>query len=181
MDKVMQRVGTLKEKFLTFENLYTAYKKAYRSTKNYTSHKFTFHVEKELLLLQKDLTEENYVPGEYYYFTIHEPKERVISIAQFRDRVVHHALVNILEPIYEKQFVFDSYATRKGKGTHKAIERAQSFIRKNRWYLKMDVKKFFNSINHDVINSAIQRKIKDRYILDLCSKIIAKAGDGIEG
>jgi len=177
----MQRVGVLKEKFLSFENLYTAYKKAYRSTKNYTSYKFTFHVEKELLLLQKELADESYVPGDYYYFTIYEPKERVISIAQFRDRVVHHALVNILEPIYEKQFVFDSYATRKNKGTHKAIERAQSFMQKNRWYLKMDIRKFFNSINHELMNSAIQRKIKDKYILGLCNKIIAKGGDGTKG
>jgi len=177
----VQRVGSLKEKFLSFENLYSAYKKARRSTKNYTSYKFAFHVEKELLLLQEELTNESYVHGGYYYFTIFEPKERVISIAKFRDRVVHHALVNVLEPIYEKQFIFDSYATRKDKSTHKAIKRAQVFLRKNRWFLKMDVKKFFGSIDHDVMNAVIRRKIKDRYILDLCKKIITKGGDGTKG
>jgi retron-type reverse transcriptase len=177
----MQRVGGLKEKFLFFENLYTAYKKAYLVTKSYSSYKFAFHVEKELFLLQKELSENTYVPGDYFYFTIQDPKERVISVAQFRDRVVHHALVNILEPIYEKRFIFDSYATRKEKGTHKAILCAQGFLCKNHWYLKMDIRKYFDSINHKVLNTVIERKIKDRYILDLCRKIIAKGGDGIKG
>jgi len=177
----MQRVGCLKEKLLSFENLYTAYKKAYLVTKNYSSYRFAFHVEKELFLLQKELSEDTYVLGDYFYFTITDPKERTISVAQFRDRVVHHALVNILEPIYEKRFIFDSYATRKEKGTHKAIERAQSFLYKNHWYLKMDVKKYFDSINHEALNTAIGRKIKDHYVLNLCRKIIAKGGDGIKG
>lgn len=177
----MQRIGGLKEKFLSFENLYTAYKKAYLVTKNYSSYRFAFHVEEELFVLQKELSERTYIPRDYFYFMIQDPKERTISVAQFRDRVVHHALVNILEPIYEKRFIFDSYATRKEKGTHKAIERAQNFLRKNRWYLKMDIRKYFDSINHKVLNTSIQRKIKDHYILDLCSKIIAKGGNGIKG
>lgn len=177
----MQRIGGLKEKFLYFENLYTAYKKAYLVTKNYSSYRFAFHVEEELFVLQKELSEGTYIPRDYFYFTIQDPKERIISVAQFRDRVVHHALVNILEPIYEKRFIFDSYATRKEKGTHKAIERAQNFLSKNHWYLKMDIRKYFDSINHKALNTAIQRKIKDHYILDLCSKIIAKGGNGIKG
>ncbi len=123
----------------------------------------------------------SYNPGDYSYFTIYEPKKRTISVVPFRDRVVHHALVNVLEPIYENRFIYDSYATRKGKGTHKAILRAQRFMRKNRWYLKMDIRKYFDSIYHAILNAILARKIKDPFILDLCRKIIAKGGDGRRG
>ena len=177
----MQRVGKLKESFLSFENLYAAYKKAYRGTKNYQAYAFAFDADRELLKLKQELTDGTYEPGNYNYFTIKEPKERIIAVSPFRDRVVHHALVNVIEPIYEKRFIFDSYATRKEKGTHKAIARAQYFLRKNGRYLKMDVRKYFDSIDHSVLNVILQRKIKDPYILDLCGKIIAKGGSGIKG
>jgi retron-type reverse transcriptase len=177
----MQRAGNLKTSFLSFANLYEAYKKAYRGTKSYRSYAFAFDADRELLLLQRELTDGTYEPGSYSYFTIKEPKERIISVSPFRDRVVHHALVNIIEPIYEKRFIYDSYATRKEKGTHKAIARAQYFMRKNRWYLKMDVRKYFDSIDHGVLNAIIRRKIKDPYILNLCEKIIMKGGCGLKG
>jgi retron-type reverse transcriptase len=101
-----------------------------------------------LFALQKELASQTYIPGDYRYFTISDPKKRIISVALFRDRVVHHALVQVLEPIYEKRFIYHSYATRKGKGTHKAIEQAQHFLKRNRWYLKMDIAKYFDSIDH---------------------------------
>ena len=101
-------------------------------------------MEKEILALQLELTEGLYEPGDYRYFKIYDPKERIISVAPFRDRVIHHALINILEPIYEKRFIYDSYATRKNKGTHRAIEQAQIFLLNNRWYLKMDIRKYFD-------------------------------------
>jgi len=181
MDKVMQRIGHLKESFLSFANLYAAYKKAYRGTKSYQSYAFAFNADRELLLLQSELTGGAYEPGNYNYFTIKEPKERTISVAPFRDRVVHHALVNVIEPVYEKRFIYDSYATRKEKGAHRAIARAQYFLRKTRWYLKMDVRKYFDSIDHRILNAIIRRKIKDPYILNLCEKIIAKGGSGLKG
>lgn len=177
----MRRAGNLKEKFLSFENLYTAYKKARKGTKNYAADKFAFNAERELLALQEELKDEAYIPGDYHYFTIHEPKERQISVADFRDRVVHHALVNVLEPVYEKRFIYDSYANRKGKGTHRAVERAQQFMKKSKWYLKMDVKKYFGSIDHNILNRILERKIKDAFILRLCRKIIEKGGDGAKG
>lgn len=177
----MQRVGNLKENLLSFENLYFAYKKAFKSTKNYSSYKFTFNLDRELLKLQNELAKGIYIPGDYRYFKIFDPKEREISVAEFRDRVVHHSLVNIFEPIYEKRFIYDSYATRKNKGTHKAISRAQTFLLKNHWFLKMDIRKYFNSINHEILNKILAGKIKDMFILDLCEKIIRKGGDGKTG
>lgn len=177
----MQRVGKLKESFLSFANLYVAYKKAFRGTKNYQAYVFAFDADRELLILKQELTDNTYKPGDYNYFTIKEPKERIIAVSPFRDRVVHHALVNILEPVYEKRFIYDSYATRKEKGTHKAIAKAQYFLRKNQWYLKMDVKKYFDSIDHNILGKIIRKKIKDPYIISLCATITAKGGSGIKG
>jgi len=177
----MKRSGNLKDSFLSFENLYVGYKKAFKATKNYSACEFTFNVDRELHLLRDELACASYVPREYRYFVIKDPKERRISVAAFRDRVVHHSLVNILEPVFEKRFIYDSYATRKCKGTHRAIARAQHFIKQNRWYLKMDVRKYFDSINHEVLNSIIGRSVKDTFILKLCAGIIAKGGNGCTG
>ena len=93
--------------------------------------------EKELFKLQEKIIKGTYNPCPYQYFTIHDPKRRQIAVAPFKDRVVHHAVVNILEPVFEKSFIFYSYASRRGKGTHKAIEQAQKFIRKRPWYVKI--------------------------------------------
>ena len=177
----MQRIGGLKEQFLSFDNLYLAFKKAYTGTKSRQSYEFFFNADREIWKLREELESGMYQPGEYRYFTITEPKKRIISVAPFRDRVVHHALVNVLEPVYEKRYIYDSYATRKNKGTHKAINRAQEYIRKCHWFLKMDIKKYFYSIDHTVLLSSIERKIKDRFILDICKRIISKGGDGIKG
>ena len=177
----MQRVAFLKDKFLSFDNLYLAYKKAYRGTKNYSSYVFAFNIEKELFFLKEELSNKQYNLGDYQCFKIYDPKERVISVAPFRDRIVHHALVNVLDPIYEKRFIFDSYATRISKGTHKAVKRAQKFMQNNYWYLKMDIRKYFDSIDHDVLKSIIKSKIKDNYINYLLGKIIEKGGNGTKG
>ena len=102
-----------------------------------------------------------YRPGPYRTFTIYEGKTRQISAAPFRDRVVHHALTGVLEPIFERSFIFDSYACRKGKGTHAAVDRCQQFARRYRYVLKADVRKFFPSIDHEILKDLIARKIKD--------------------
>jgi len=177
----MKRTGNLKESFLSFENLYSGYKKAFKATKNHSACEFTFNLDKELFLLQEELSAGLYTPRDYCYFTIQDPKEREISVADFRDRVVHHSLVNILEPVYEKRFIRDSYATRKNKGAHRAVARAQQFVKAGHWYLKMDVRKYFDSINHKILNEIIARTIKDPFILNLCAVIISKGGDGTTG
>lgn len=104
----MRRVGALWEDFISFDNLYRAWRRAFRSTKTPEAFAFTFTVEKELFLLQEELGNYTYQPGTYRYFTIYEPKERIISVAPFRDRVVHHALIQILEPIFERSYIYHS-------------------------------------------------------------------------
>lgn len=168
----MKRIGNLFEKIATFENLYQAFLKSKKGTKNYESYKFYFNYENEIIELQKQLIEKTYLPKKYSYFLIQEPKERIISVASFRDRVVHHAIVNILEPIYEKSFIFDSYATRKNKGTHKAIKKSQEYLKNNKWYFKSDISKYFENINHEILLQILGRKIKDQKLLDLIEKII---------
>ncbi len=170
----MKRAGNLFNKVTHYENLLLAHKKALMgSGKNEEACRFTFYLERELLTLQDDLIKGVYRPGRYRYFKIFDPKERTISVAPFRDRVVHHAIVNVLEPVFERVFIFDSYANRKNKGTHRAVTRAQSFMKNSNYYLKFDVDKYFYNIDHHILIRLIERKIKDRQLIDLLSVIIA--------
>ena len=178
----MKRYGCLFEDMSSFENLLLAFKQAIQGVgKKYYSLKYWANLESNLFKLQKELKTENYQPNDYRYFKIYKPKERTIAVADFEDRVVHNAIVNILEPIYEKSFIYNSYATRKNKGTHKAIQKAQSYLKNNFWYFKTDIKKYFDSIDHNILNSILKRKIKDKKLLILIEKIITNGGDNGKG
>lgn len=147
----MKRHGNLWDQLISFENLLDAATKARRGKRfrpGVTA--FHFHLEPALWRLHEELKIRTYRPGAYRSFFIYEPKQRQISAAPYRDRVVHHALVNVLEPIYEGSFVTDSYACRKGKGTHAAVDRCQDFARRFRYILKADIQKFFPSVDHQI-------------------------------
>lgn len=124
------------------------------------------------------MASETYQPGEYVHFVVHEPKRRLISAAPFRDRVVHHALCTVIEPIYEHKFIYDSYANRVGKGTHAALDRCTHFIRRFKYVMLCDVQQFFPSIDHAVLKSILARTIACTPTLHLCEKII-DSGIGI--
>jgi retron-type reverse transcriptase len=134
--------------------------------------RFFFRLEPELVRLQEELTSMTYRPGPYRTFTIYEGKARQISAAPFRDRVVHHALTGILEPIFERSFIHDSYACRKGKGTHAAVDRCQQLARRHAYVLKADVRRFFPSIDHVILKNQIARRIKDPRVLWLVNTIV---------
>ena len=169
----MIRYNNLFEKVFAFENLYYAFKKSLKGSGNtLDSSKFNYNYEKELLKLKSEIQSGIYKPQKYRYFIITDPKERTISVADFRDRVVHHAIINIIEPIFEKSFIFHSYATRKNKGTHRAINTAQKYLKNNYYYFKTDVSKYFDSIDHNILIDLIKRKIKDKRLIDLISIII---------
>ncbi|KXB09154.1 hypothetical protein AKJ60_00845 [candidate division MSBL1 archaeon SCGC-AAA385M11] len=169
----MKRIGHLFEELVSFPNLLKAAKKARQGCgKTQESCRFFYYLETEILALQRSLFSGDYRPGSYRYFTVYDPKERSIAVAPFRDRVVHHALVLVLTPVFEPCFIFDSYATRPGKGTHAAIQRAQTFLRKKFWFLKADIHKFFDSVDHDIMISILKRKIKDQKLLDLLELIV---------
>lgn len=169
----MKRIGNLFEKVVGFNNLLLAAKKAFRGKKmKKSAGSFYFYLESELLSLQDELTSGRYVPKPYDIFEIREPKIRRIAAADFRDRVVHHAICNVLEPIFERRLLFDSYACRVGKGTHLAIKRLQQFSRKYAYSLKWDIQKYFESIDHEVLRQLLRRIIKDRNLLSLLDRII---------
>jgi RNA-directed DNA polymerase len=156
-----------------FENLWLAYQKA-RRHKRYKEPAawFAMNAEHNLLALHRELRDGSYRPGGYHQFRIWEPKERVISAAPFRDRVVHHAVVNILEPLYERRFSAYSYACRKGKGTHAAMEQAHWGIRNCRYFLKGDIEKFYPSVDHAVLKAVLFRKVADARLRELLGRII---------
>jgi RNA-directed DNA polymerase len=169
----MKRIGKLYPTFCSFGNLLDAYHKTRRGCrKNAERADFYINMEKELLLLAEELKAECWQPQPYRCFDIYDPKHRTIAVSAFRDRVVHHALVNILEPIYERCFIQHSYATRKDKGVHAAVAQAQVFLRRQDWFLKSDVEKYFDSIDHNILLGMLERKIKDRSLLRTMERIV---------
>ena len=117
----MKRAGTLFEDAVSFHGLVAAARRALKANRHSESAAtFMFHLEPEILQLHRELLSGEYIPGTYRVFTVYDPKERTIAAAPFRDRVVHHAICAVLEPVFERRAIFDSYACRVGKGTHRA-------------------------------------------------------------
>jgi len=173
----MKRKGNLFPRIIEFENLRLAAKKALRGKKgNPSVARFYFDLEKELLGIQEELKNRTYKPRPLRNFTITDPKERTIGASDFRDRVVHHAICNVLDPILERRFIYHSYACRKGKGTHRAIRQAQFYTRKFRFYLKMDIQKYFGSIDHEILKRILNRNFKDSDLSWLLAVIINSPG-----
>jgi len=124
------------------------------------------------------LLDGRYRPGAYTHFYIHEPKRRRISAAPFRDRVVHHALCNVIEPLFERRFIPDSYANRPERGTHRALDRLQHFARRHRYALRMDIRQHFAAIDHSLLMHSLGKIIDDAALLRLCGLILA-SGNGV--
>ena len=172
----------------SYNNLYLAYKNArkHKTTRDYVI-SFEKNLKDNLLLLRSELLLHSYRPNPLVNFIIRDPKTRKISKSDFRDRIIHHALCNIIEPIFEKGFIFDSYANRKGKGSLKAIERFDFFKRKSSrnntrkcFVLKADIRKYFENVNHSVLINIIKKKIKDNNVLGVIRKILNNCVGGGE-
>ncbi|MBN1347718.1 MAG: RNA-directed DNA polymerase [Phycisphaerae bacterium] len=134
--------------------------------------RFELERERELLGLQRALRDRTYRPGAYRAFHVHEPKRRLISAAPYRDRIVHHALVNVTSPLFERNFITDSYANRIGKGTHRAVERYHEFAGRFGYVLQCDIVKFFPSVDHEILKGLLRSRIRDGDVLWLCDLII---------
>lgn len=162
-----------------WDNLLAAYRKAARGKRSHeATARFEHRLADRLIELQEDLLTQRYQPGPYVHFHIHEPKRRKISAAPFRDRVVHHALCNIIEPWFERRFTFDSYANRPGKGTHRAVDRLQQFARQYRYVLRLDIVKHFPAIDHAILYAILAKVIHEDDVLWLVSTILA-SGAGV--
>jgi retron-type reverse transcriptase len=163
----------------SFENLYLAYLAAKKGKSGKAPvAAFMRKREDEMFALQNELQNKTYQPGAYHSFYVHDPKKRLISAAPFRDRVVHHALYNVIEPIFERRFIEDSYANRVGKGTHRALDRSTQFARRYPYVLQCDVRQFFPSIDHAILYKILARYIVDQDTLWLIERIL-QSGQGV--
>ncbi len=170
----MKRHKHLWGEVTSLENLVAAAREALRGKRGKASGAAFFaRWETEVVRLGRELREGVYAPGRYHYFKISEPKEREIAAAPFRDRVVHHALVRVLEPLFEPRFIEDSFACRKGRGNHAGMRRALQFSRRFPWVLKCDIRRYFPSIRHDLMLEKIARVVGDREVLGLVGQILA--------
>jgi len=179
----MKTFKNLYGQICSYENLYDAYLKARRGKgKSEEIICFTYNLENELDKLQCELINGSYKTGEYRHFVIFEPKERKISALPFRDRIIHHAICSIIGPIFERKFIFDSYACRKKKGTHAGVMRLQKFIggvSEDAYVLKCDISKYFFSVDCRVLKRIIRKKISDEKLLCLLDNVIDSSKSGI--
>jgi retron-type reverse transcriptase len=139
--------------------------------------RFLFRLEPELLALQRALIGGAWRPGAPFTFEISDPKPRTIAAAPFRDRVVHHALIDVLESDLDRAMVAQSFACRRGKGTHRALAQAQRLVRQCGWFLKLDVHKCFPSMDHAVVLDTLRRAVGDADAMALCATIVQAGGE----
>lgn len=157
-------------------NLHDAARKARKhKTRREDVERFELHRERYLQQLREELLSERWQPSPYRQFQIHDPKTRTISAAPYRDRVVHHALCNVIAPLVERRFIHDSYSCRIGKGTEAGRERCRRFTNRYRYVLKCDVRKYFESIDHEMLLEKIARIIRCRPTFDLCRRIVSSS------
>jgi len=169
----MKRAGKLFDDIADMENLRLAFWKVSRGKQEKKEIiEFRSNLGLNLKILRKELLSNTVTLGNYHYFTIYDPKERLICAASFPERVIHHAVMNICEPVFERFLISDTYACRKNKGTYKAIQRAVNFTRKNKFYLKLDIRKYFDSISHDILLNLLARKFKDRRLFQFYHLLI---------
>lgn len=173
----MKRHGNLFEKIVNLGNLRLAHKKARRGKGDYEEvQEFEKDKEARLVELQQMLKNRTFTTSSYQNFLVYEPKTRVISkLPYFPDRIVQHAIMNIIQPIWDKIFIYDVYSAIPGKGIHRAIKRLRKFLRnkeETRYCLQFDIKKFYPSVNHDILMGLIKRKIKCPGALRLLDDIV---------
>jgi retron-type reverse transcriptase len=144
--------------------------------------KFEADVDANIKCLHQELRDETWMPLPYKEFIAYEPKERLIKAPQFQDRVIHHALIQVLQPIYDKILIHDTYASRKDKGTHAAVNRLTQFLRRandNAFVFHGDVRKFFDNIDHETLIKILREKIADEKVITLITKILTNQGISI--
>lgn len=180
----MKRIGFLMDKICDPDNLRLAFCKAQKGKKGKNQVlNYADNIDENLGRLRTQLLNETFIPGRYNYFRIYDPKERLICAASFEERVVHHAIMNVCKPYFERNLIYDTYATRDGKGIYEAIKRARYGLKNYNYVAKLDVRKYFDSISHNVLKEKLRRLYKDNALLALYDSIIdsysIEAGRGI--
>jgi RNA-directed DNA polymerase len=163
----------------SWPNLVHAWRKAARGKRGTASvAAFEYRAEEQLAALQEQLRSETYRPGPYVHFTIEDPKRRKISASRFADRVVHHALCNVIEPRFERVFSPNSFANRPGLGTHRAVDRLQLLARRHRHVLRLDIVQHFAAIDHAVLLGILECQIPEPDLMRLV-EVIVESGRGV--
>lgn len=176
----MKRIGNLYERIYDIHNLYIADEHASKGkSKKYSVINHMANQDMNLFKLQRMLIDKTFKTSPYTVFKVYEPKEReVYRLPYYPDRIVHHAIMNVLEPIFVSTFTTDTYSCIKGMGLHKASRRLSNALRsvdETRYCLKIDIQKFYPSINHAILKSMLRRKFKDKDLLWILDEIIDSA------
>lgn len=178
----MKRKGNLFSKIVDMDNLILASARAQKGkTKKGEVRRWNANLMVNLRLLQEELISKKYTLGEYFVFTIYEPKERIISKLPFRDRVVQHAIMNMIQDALKERFISQTYSCIRKRGVHKCLKDIKSHLKDKKatkYVLKLDIKKFYPSINHEILKSFIRRKFKDPDLLWLLDLIIDSVPHG---
>jgi retron-type reverse transcriptase len=165
-DKLFGRIAN-------FQALRTAARKALAAKRRKPgASAFAANFEREILRLERQLQDGSYRPGRYVEIRIRDPKERLVSAAPFRDRVVHHALCAVICPIFEEAFIGNSYANRQGKGTHRAIAAYERYRDRHSHVLRSDILRYFPAIDHTILKAEFRRRIACEHTLLLMDRIV---------
>ena len=175
----MKKLKNLYPQVSDFENLYQAYREA-RKCKRYRDEVLAFsaNLEENLIEIQNELIWKTYRVGRYREFYVWEPKQRLIMALPYKDRVVQWAVYRVLNPLFERRYILDSYACRVGFGAHRAVDRLQYWLRDMKrkhtrvYVLKLDISKYFYRVDHDVLMAVLRRLIDDQDLLWLLETII---------
>ena len=163
---MVKRVGNLITRMACLENLHEAFLRAAKGKSGKLAVKeFRRHLDENLWEMSRQLLDGTFKFGQYHFFTVYDPKKRIICAASFPERVAFHAMMRICHPVFDEFQIFDSYASRIGKGTYKALERAQFFAHRYQWFAKLDICKYFDSIDHKVMLRQLTRLFKDPQLL----------------
>lgn len=169
----MKRVGYLMNHIVELDNLCEAYCKARRGKRDRREVvRYAEHLDDNLRQLQRELMSGHVTVGHYRYFVIHDPKERTICAAPFGERVMQHALMNVCHPYFDRTLIDTTFATRKGKGAYAALACAQQALRHYAYTVKLDVRKYYDSISHQVLMAQLHRLFKDARLLQIFESII---------
>jgi len=170
----MRRAANLFDQIADRDNLRVAFHKAARGRRGQAIvRQFAQGLERHIAAMSDAISDGTFQIGRFQQFLIRDPKERVITAPCFDERVLHHAIMNVCEPVMDRWLIDDTFACRTGKGREAAIERAQHFTRSAIWFLKLDVRKYFDSVPHAKLMRFLERRFKDRRLLDLLNRVIA--------
>lgn len=167
-------VGGLWCRIVDWENVLWAVHRTIRGKRDRASvRQFLHRLDENVAELIADLAGGKYRVGPYERFVVYDPKRREIFAPALRDRIVHHSMLNLCEPAFERRMIHDSYACRCGKGQHAAVRRAAGFAKQHPFFLKMDIRRFFDSIDHDVVGQQLRNLFRERSLLALFDRIVA--------